>query len=187
MVVVGTPTKLGNLPPAQRRRVLVATASIAAVLLLWPWLSLLTSAAYCLVWWQRPEVHWTPTPQDFAGNASQFISAVPKVIHQTWQTTEVPAKWAAARQSCIDLHPDYEHRLWTDADGLEFIVVSKQGNGWSTCRKRMCRDGACRHATHAAAAASDRRQLSPAPPKWHACSCCCACLRWHLPAFSSPL
>ncbi|EFN54978.1 hypothetical protein CHLNCDRAFT_10358, partial [Chlorella variabilis] len=48
-------------------------------------------------------------------------SAVPRVIHQTWQTTEVPQKWAAARQSCIDLHPDYEHRLWTDADGLKFI------------------------------------------------------------------
>lgn len=105
----------------QRRRVLVATASIAAVLLLWPWLSLLTSAAYTYLWWQRPEVHWAPTPADAAVNSSLANSAVPKIIHQTWKTAQVPAKWAAARQSCIDLHPDYEHRLWTDEDGLNFI------------------------------------------------------------------
>lgn len=108
----------------QRRRVLVATASIAAVLLLWPWLSLLTSTAYTYLWWQRPEVHWAPTPADVASNSSLASSAVPKIIHQTWKTTQVPAKWAAARQSCIDLHPDYEHRLWTDEDGLNFIAVS---------------------------------------------------------------
>lgn len=28
----------------------------------------------------------------------------------------VPEKWAAARQACMDLHPGYEFRLWTDRD-----------------------------------------------------------------------
>lgn len=117
----GSPGKACS-QPAQRRRILVCTSVVAAVLLLWPWLSLVTSAAYSYVWWLRPEVHWSPSPADVPANGTQLVSGVPKVLHQTWQTAEVPAKWAAARQSCIDLHPDYEHRLWTDADGLQFIT-----------------------------------------------------------------
>jgi inositol phosphorylceramide mannosyltransferase catalytic subunit len=41
---------------------------------------------------------------------------VPKILHQTWKNKEVPEKWKAAQQSCIDRHPGYEYRLWTDED-----------------------------------------------------------------------
>lgn len=41
---------------------------------------------------------------------------VPKILHQTWKNKDIPDKWLAARQSCIDRHPDYEYRLWTDED-----------------------------------------------------------------------
>lgn len=104
----------------QRKHLVAATITIALVLLLWPHLAILAQVGYCYAWWLRPEVHWASPDNLPPGNSS----AVPRVIHQTWQTTEVPQKWAAARQSCIDLHPDYEHRLWTDADGLKFIEVS---------------------------------------------------------------
>jgi hypothetical protein len=118
---------------AQRKQLIALTASIALLLLLWPHLSILTATAYSYAWWLRPEVHWAQPGPPKAGQKA----VVPKLMHQTWQTTEVPEKWAAARQSCLDLHPDYEHRLWTDADGLEFISVS-------TCRRGWYREGVCR-------------------------------------------
>ena len=119
----------------QRRRLLLA-AGVLAVLLLWPWLSLLTSAAYCYTWWAlAPEIHWAPTPGepaaavdgDAAGGGGGGGGGVPKVIHQTWKDADIPQKWQKARQSCIDLHPDYEYKLWTDADGLQFITVRPPG------------------------------------------------------------
>ena len=36
----------------------------------------------------------------------------------------IPAKWAAARQRCVDLHPGWEFRLWTDADAERVIAES---------------------------------------------------------------
>lgn len=33
----------------------------------------------------------------------------------------MPDKWQAAQQSCQDLHPDWEYRLWTDSDALSFV------------------------------------------------------------------
>lgn len=111
-------------PPPHARRAVIAVVVVVALLLLWPWLSMFSAAGYSYLWWVwTPEVHWTAAPAP-AGNNSSAV--VPKLLHQTWQTREVPAKWAAARQSCIDLHPDYEHRLWTDDDGLKFIEVRRR-------------------------------------------------------------
>ena len=46
---------------------------------------------------------------------------IPKIIHQTYINSTIPTRWLAAQQSCIDLHPDYEYILWTDAKSHEFI------------------------------------------------------------------
>lgn len=46
---------------------------------------------------------------------------IPKIIHQTYINESIPARWVPAQKSCIDLHPDYEYVLWTDAKSLEFI------------------------------------------------------------------
>jgi inositol phosphorylceramide mannosyltransferase catalytic subunit len=46
---------------------------------------------------------------------------IPKIIHQTYINESIPAHWLPAQQSCIDLHPDYEYILWTDAMALDFI------------------------------------------------------------------
>lgn len=54
--------------------------------------------------------------------ADQPRSQIPKVIHQTWKTEELPERWRASRQQCMDLHPDYEHILWTDAKSRAFIA-----------------------------------------------------------------
>ncbi|RVX69428.1 hypothetical protein B0A52_06491 [Exophiala mesophila] len=46
---------------------------------------------------------------------------IPKIIHQTYKNETIPERWRAAQQSCIDLHPDYEYKMWTDATSLDFI------------------------------------------------------------------
>ena len=46
---------------------------------------------------------------------------IPKIIHQTYINSSIPTRWLAAQQSCLDLHPDYEYILWTDAKSHEFI------------------------------------------------------------------
>ncbi|CDR42348.1 CYFA0S09e01684g1_1 [Cyberlindnera fabianii] len=46
---------------------------------------------------------------------------IPKILHQTYKDTNVPAKWRGAQQKCIDLHPDYQYILWTDEMARDFI------------------------------------------------------------------
>ena len=56
-------------------------------------------------------------------NASEWGQAVvPRIIHQTWKTEVIPERWAAARQSCIDLHPEWEFKLWTDDSARALIA-----------------------------------------------------------------
>ena len=50
--------------------------------------------------------------------------SIPRILHQTWKTRDVPARWRAARRSWLDAHPDWEHRFWTDAD-LERLVRTR--------------------------------------------------------------
>ncbi|KAG0665444.1 zinc-finger protein [Maudiozyma exigua] len=46
---------------------------------------------------------------------------IPKIIHQTYKTTDIPEHWKEGQQRCIDLHPDYKYLLWTDEMALNFI------------------------------------------------------------------
>jgi mannosyltransferase OCH1-like enzyme len=46
---------------------------------------------------------------------------VPRIIHQTWKTADVPDIWHHARKECQRLHPGYEFKLWTDASAREMI------------------------------------------------------------------
>lgn len=47
---------------------------------------------------------------------------IPKIIHQTYKNETIPEVWREAHQSCLDLHPDYEYKLWTDDASREFIA-----------------------------------------------------------------
>ena len=73
--------------------------------------------------------HFTLLAADFdpvtyrAVNASAIGPAViPAVIHQTWKTADIPQQWRAARQSCVDMHPAFHFRLWTDEDARALIA-----------------------------------------------------------------
>lgn len=47
---------------------------------------------------------------------------IPKHIHQTYKTEEVPEHWVHAQKQCIDLHyPDYNYTLWTDLMVYSFL------------------------------------------------------------------
>lgn len=41
---------------------------------------------------------------------------IPKVLHQVWVGGPVPEHLAGYRQAWLDLHPDWEHHLWTEAN-----------------------------------------------------------------------
>ena len=47
---------------------------------------------------------------------------MPKRIHQTWKTAEVPAVWAPYQASWIAMHPEWQYDLWTDAANRALIA-----------------------------------------------------------------
>lgn len=42
---------------------------------------------------------------------SKRPSLVPKIIHQTYKTADIPEKWKRPQKECLDLHPDYEYKV----------------------------------------------------------------------------
>ena len=46
---------------------------------------------------------------------------IPKIIHQTWKTNQIPEKFRIWHDSLIQLHPGWEIKLWTDEDNLELV------------------------------------------------------------------
>ncbi|XP_074660940.1 uncharacterized protein LOC141913334 [Tubulanus polymorphus] len=46
---------------------------------------------------------------------------VPKRIHQTWKTENIPTSFKRHITSWVKLHPDWEYWLWTDSIADEFI------------------------------------------------------------------
>jgi mannosyltransferase OCH1-like enzyme len=46
---------------------------------------------------------------------------IPKLIHQTAKTADIPESWRPFQQRVRELHPDWTYRLWTDEDNLAFV------------------------------------------------------------------
>ncbi|WP_029008558.1 glycosyltransferase [Azospirillum halopraeferens] len=47
---------------------------------------------------------------------------IPRILHHLWKDADVPPRLAAFRATWRRLHPDWEHRLWTDADLRAFVA-----------------------------------------------------------------
>lgn len=107
----------------QRRIWLIAGACLTLVLLS----VLALTAPWWGTWllWQPSRTSFvTDSPRlDADGEVNSTRMVVPSIIHQTWKTEVIPEKWVAARQACMDLHPDYEFRLWTDETARELIAT----------------------------------------------------------------
>ncbi|KAL3235361.1 Mannosyl phosphorylinositol ceramide synthase CSH1 [Nakaseomyces bracarensis] len=58
------------------------------------------------------------TGKEISDNRPELI---PKIIHQTYKTEDIPEQWKESQQKCLDLHPDYKYILWTDEMALNFI------------------------------------------------------------------
>jgi inositol phosphorylceramide mannosyltransferase catalytic subunit len=50
------------------------------------------------------------------------VMAIPKILHQTWKTYDVPEEWWDCVNSWKRHHPDWEYRLWTDVEGMAFVA-----------------------------------------------------------------
>lgn len=48
---------------------------------------------------------------------------IPKIIHQLWKNEVIPDRYAKLVETWRRLHPDWEYRLWTDAD-LRHLVAT---------------------------------------------------------------
>ena len=46
---------------------------------------------------------------------------IPKIIHQTWKTSEIPERWKLAVNSCKKKYNDYQYILWTDEMMEKFV------------------------------------------------------------------
>jgi mannosyltransferase OCH1-like enzyme len=52
---------------------------------------------------------------------------IPKIIHQSWKSTEIPERWRDAVASVRRMHPDWEYRLWTDDDIDAYVASNYPG------------------------------------------------------------
>lgn len=50
-----------------------------------------------------------------------LLGGVPKLLHQSWKSTELPAKFKKWSDTCRRQHPDWEWVLWTDEDNLQLV------------------------------------------------------------------
>lgn len=54
---------------------------------------------------------------------------IPKIIHQVYLGFDneiMPQSWNQSQQSCIDLHPDYEHKVWYFVECNRDLLKSHQ-------------------------------------------------------------
>lgn len=80
---------------------------IVGLVVVYPYLTTGCAIVYNYAWWltrSSTVTYVSPVAADWPAPAP----SVPRILHQTWKDHEVPAKWRAAQQSCIDHHPDYE-------------------------------------------------------------------------------
>jgi len=49
------------------------------------------------------------------------VNGFPKIIHQSWKTTELRTDYEKYSQTWKELHPDYQYILWTDENNLKLI------------------------------------------------------------------
>lgn len=47
--------------------------------------------------------------------------AIPRIIHQTWKSEHLPEPLSRYAARWRELHPDFEYRLWTDAQNDSFV------------------------------------------------------------------
>jgi mannosyltransferase OCH1-like enzyme len=52
---------------------------------------------------------------------SENVTGIPLIIHQSWKTDQLPAKYLRWQATWKRMHPNWEYKLWTDADNLKLV------------------------------------------------------------------
>jgi mannosyltransferase OCH1-like enzyme len=47
--------------------------------------------------------------------------SIPRIIHQSWKTDQLPWRWKNTMASVKRWHPDWEYRLWTDEKADAYV------------------------------------------------------------------
>jgi mannosyltransferase OCH1-like enzyme len=55
---------------------------------------------------------------------SNETAKIPRIIHQTYKSADIPSAWIATSESCKTMNPSYTHYLWTDTTARSFIQRS---------------------------------------------------------------
>ena len=50
------------------------------------------------------------------------FAPIPRILHQTWNTSEIPAKWRGYQSSWLENHPSWQYVLWTADDHRRLIA-----------------------------------------------------------------
>ncbi|KAH9215882.1 nucleotide-diphospho-sugar transferase [Leptodontidium sp. 2 PMI_412] len=58
----------------------------------------------------------------FTYNTSILPTQIPRIIHQTYKTTEIPSEWLSSHNSCKERNPTFTHKFWTDESARKFIA-----------------------------------------------------------------
>ena len=53
------------------------------------------------------------------------VPIIPKIVHQIWLGSPVPSRYDAWRTSWKKYHPEYEYKLWTEKEILEFGLINE--------------------------------------------------------------
>jgi hypothetical protein len=90
-------------------------------------------------WWSEDDHEWVALFEKLynanlpvRGNAPQIEGTVKqgatikKIMHQVWLGGKpMPAQFATWRKTCIDLHPDWVHILWTEKEADELVMLNR--------------------------------------------------------------
>ena len=49
------------------------------------------------------------------------LTSIPKLLHQSWINSTLPAKFEEWSHSCREANPDWEWVLWTDEDNMKLV------------------------------------------------------------------
>jgi mannosyltransferase OCH1-like enzyme len=64
-------------------------------------------------------------PNHNSNSYGACLMKIPKIIHQTWKTDEIPYRWQAAVSSVKRYHPGWDYRLWTDQTMDDFVRIQR--------------------------------------------------------------
>jgi len=61
---------------------------------------------------------------------------IPRIIHQTWANESIPEKWQEAQKSCLNLHGDYEYKVYWFFMGIAVALANGGGQLWTNEKSR---------------------------------------------------